>query len=109
MTASKIPEVKNAILFDLDRTQSALLKVADHNTLVFDLNVETHPEGAVITYRREAEDFKTYENPSDTTIHNLVIASWLVHVELQGYKPVEKWHDAATNPDSKVVFFLEHN
>lgn len=108
MTASNIPEVEKAILSDLDRTQSAYLMVADHNSLTFDMKVETDPEGAVITYRREAEDFKTYEDRSNTTIKNLVVATWLVHVELKDYKPDERWHDAANNPDSKVVFVLKH-
>jgi hypothetical protein len=108
MTGKSIPEVKEAMLSDLDRTESAYLMVAAHNSLTFDMKVETDPEGAVITYRREAEDFKTYEDRSNTTIKNLVVATWLVHVELKDYKPDERWHDAANNPDSKVVFVLKH-
>lgn len=107
MTRNNIVSVKYQVLNAVSYTASVYRGVRDRGSLTFDLEIDTQPQGALVEYRREGEDYTTYEDPSNTTIHNLVIASWQIHVELKGYKPAEKWHDAATNPDSKVVFILE--
>jgi hypothetical protein len=109
MTGSNITQVKKAVLSDVSRTERLYQAVAYKGELTFNLRVLTNPQGAVITYRRRTEDFEQADNPSNTTIENLVVANWCIHVELPGYKPQETWHDAATDSVNEVVFDLQPN
>ncbi len=109
MTGINMVEVGKAVLSDLNRTGNLYQMVANQDSLSFNLEVVTDPEGAVIKYRRRTEDFKTFEEPSNTTIENLTVANWCVHVELAGYLSQEKWHDAADTTNHKVVFIFKES
>ncbi len=59
--------------------------VADNQTLEFDLDVNSNPEGAAVSYRRRGDPYKQHQNPTNSTIKSLPLAIWTVRFQKQGY------------------------
>jgi hypothetical protein len=63
--------------------------VADTEMLVFDLDVNSNPEGATVSYRRRGDSYKQHQNPTNSTIKSLPLAIWTVRFQKQGYRDQE--------------------
>jgi hypothetical protein len=67
--------------------------VADSGSLTFDLEVDSDPPGATISYRRRGDQPRVNPNPTNSTVHSLPYAIWLVKFEKAGYTSIEREHD----------------
>jgi hypothetical protein len=63
---------------------------ATTQSLMFNLDVTSYPEGATISYKRRGDDFKTNTNPTNCTLKSLPLAIWTIHFQLSGYKEQDR-------------------
>jgi hypothetical protein len=91
----------------LDYNYAAYKTVATQESLTFDLRVNSSPPNATISFKRDGDaTYTTEPSVTETEIKNLVYAVWFVHVELKGYAPQEKQHDAFRESQHVVSFDL---
>ena len=75
---------------------------------MFDLVVESSPQGAKITYFRKGD--ATPRTSSDMTraiIRGLPYAVWIVRLEMNGFKPAVLEFDPFTEPNTVVHVDLQ--
>ncbi|MFY9559003.1 MAG: hypothetical protein WAQ52_02095 [Terriglobales bacterium] len=78
----------------MEQNELAYNVVADQSSLIFDLEVDSTPAGATVSYSRKGDNHPTQSgSPTRSTIHSLTLAIWTVHFEKPGYKPEEREHD----------------
>jgi len=99
------PPIAQAVLRAFEQNELAYKTVADAQSLTFDLELTSAPQGAAVSYRRRGDDFKPAPSPTDSTIKALTFAIWLVRFEKDGFRPVEREHD--TFRDSNHVINVE--
>ena len=91
--ASLYPLAAQAVLRIFEQNELAYKTVVDTGTLTFDLDVSSVPAGAAISYRRRGDDFKSAGSPTNCTIKALPFAIWIVRLEKDGFRAVERDHD----------------
>jgi len=102
------PPLLALALHPLERNARAFSTVADSGSLVFDLVVESSPQGAKITYFRKGD--ATPRTSSDMTraiIRGLPYAVWIVRLEMNGFKPAVLEFDPFTEPNTVVHVDLQ--
>jgi hypothetical protein len=102
------PPLLALALHPLERNARAFSTVADSGSLVFDLVVESSPQGAKITYFRKGD--ATPHTSSDMTraiIRGLPYAVWIVRLEMSGFKPAVLEFDPFTEPNTVVHVDLQ--
>jgi hypothetical protein len=77
----------------MEQNELAYKVVADEGLLTFDLDVDSTPAGAAVSYHRKGDPPHPNPDPTRATIHSLPYAIWIVHFEKPGYKPEEREHD----------------
>jgi hypothetical protein len=92
----------------LEENELAYNVVASAGSLTFDLEVESAPPGAVVSYHRRGDAPHANPNPTNSTIHSLPYAIWVIKFEKAGYKPVEREHDPFREFNHVVHVELDH-
>jgi hypothetical protein len=82
-----------AILPAFEQNELAYKVVADTGSLTFDLEVNTAPEGADVSYRRRGDSFEKLQNKTNSSIKALTYAIWFVRFEKTGFRTEEREHD----------------
>jgi hypothetical protein len=77
--------------------KSAFELVANTRLITFNLTVSSTPSGAEVSYGLRGQPLKRHNNPTDTTIQNLALATWVVKISMPGYKDLIIEHDAIRN------------
>jgi hypothetical protein len=111
----RVSEVKKAgaepflslTLRPMEQNELAYNVVADQGSLTFDLEVDSTPEGAAVTYSRRGDPPRGNPDPTRSTIRSLAYAIWTVHFEKPGYKPEEREHDPFREPNHAVHVDLQ--
>lgn len=89
-------------------SSAAYTTVARTGYLTFDLTVESKPPEARIFLRRDGdENWDPQDEFTNTTIKNLIRATWHIRVEKEGYATSEKKHNPFREEYNKVRFDLE--
>jgi len=91
----------------MEQNELAYKVVADEGSLVFDLEVDSTPEGAVVTYFRKGDQPRANPDPTRSTIHSLPYAIWIVHLEKVGYRPEDREHDPFREPNHVIHVDLQ--
>lgn len=93
----------------LNYNTNAYTVIAENGSLTFNLVVNSTPQqGSTISFKRKGDpDYTPNGNETNTTIENLVFAEWYVRVELKGYLPKEKLHNAWREKNHFLLFELE--
>lgn len=99
--------VRDNTLQLFDHTHSAYTLVAQRASLTFDLEVRSTPPEATVSHRRKGDAYTTHPRLTNTTIRNLVYATWQVRAELKGYRPQEKTYDPFRDPSNVLEFALQ--
>jgi len=91
----------------MEQNELAYKIVADEGSLTFDLEADSTPEGAKISYFRRGDP--PHENPDQTraTIPKLPYAIWTIRFEKPGYRAVEREHDPFREPNHVVHVDLQ--
>jgi hypothetical protein len=101
------PAIAQGTLRVLEHNELAYTTVADAESLTFDLQVESHPSDAAVSYKRHGDDFKNAPEKTTTILKSLPYAIWVVRVEAQGFRAKELEHDPFTEPNHVLHFELK--
>jgi len=83
----------------LEQNELAYIKVADTQSLTFDLTVASAPAGATVSYRRRGDPYRQNSDPTNTVIKSLPYAIWTVQFQKPGYRAEEREHDPFREPN----------
>ena len=101
------PAVKKNTILALELNAKAYETVADAGAETFDLEVDSFPQDAAVSYKRKGDPYKDHPRPTNTTIENLVYAVWTVRARKQGFQDQEKLHDPFNEKNHVVHFDLK--
>jgi hypothetical protein len=99
--------VRNNTFQIFNHTHTAYRVAAQRGALTFDLEVRSTPPEATVSLRRKGDTYATHPRVTNTTIKNLVYATWEVRAELKGHLPQEKIYDPFRDPSNVLEFALQ--
>jgi hypothetical protein len=91
----------------MEQNELAYKVVADEGSLVFDLEVDSTPEGAVVSYHRKGDQPRPNPDPTRSMIRSLPYAIWIIHFEKPGYRAEDREHDPFREPNHVVHVDLQ--
>jgi hypothetical protein len=97
------PILAQATLRVFEQNELAYKAVADSESLTFNLEVNSIPQGATISYFRRGDKPRQHTSPTNSTIHSLPYAIWILRFEMAGYRVEEREHDPFREPNSMSV------
>jgi hypothetical protein len=97
-----------AVLRSFEQNELAYKTVVDVGSLVFNLEINSAPAGASISYYRRGESPRKNSSPTNSTIHSLPYAIWNIKLEMQGYQVEEREYDPFREPNRVVTVELRH-
>jgi hypothetical protein len=100
------PVLAQAVFRLFEQNELAYQTVATTDSLTFDLDVSTAPQGATISYRRRGDAYHQHPDQTNSTIHALPYAIWTVRLQKQGYRDEEREHDPFREPNHVVTVQL---
>jgi hypothetical protein len=101
------PAIAQGTLRVLEHNELAYITVADADSLTFDLEVQSNPSDAVVSYKRHGDDFKDAPEKTKTTLKSLPYAIWVVRVQAPGLRAKELEHDPFTEQNHVLHFELK--
>jgi hypothetical protein len=104
---TRYPLTAQAVFRVFEVNELAYSLVADTQTLAFDLEVNSNPEGAANSYRRRGDPYKQHPNPTNSTIKSLPYAEWFIRFQKQGYHDQEIDFSAFVEPNRIVIANLQ--
>ena len=87
------PLLAEPVLRAFEQNELAYKVVADAGSLTFDLEVDTIPQGANVSYRRRGDSFEHLQNTTNSVIKTLPYAIWFVRFEKSGFRTEDREHD----------------
>jgi hypothetical protein len=100
------PLAAQAVFRVFEQNELAYKLVADTERLTFDLEVQSQPVGATISYRRRGDQFQDHPTPTNSIIKSLPFAIWFIRFEKPGYKEQTIEHDPFREPNHVVIVGL---
>jgi hypothetical protein len=97
-----------AVLRPFEQNELAYKTVVDTGALVFDLEANSNPPGAIVSYYRRGDTPRQNPNPTNSTIHSLPYAIWHIRFEKQGYQVEDREYDPFREPNRVVAVELRH-
>jgi hypothetical protein len=104
---ARYPFTAQAVFRLFELNELAYTLVADTQTLVFDLDVNSTPEGAAVSYRRRGDPYKQHPNPTNSRIKSLPYAEWIVRFQKDGYRDQEIDFNPFVEPNRIVSVNLQ--
>lgn len=101
------PPAAYAVLRSFEQNELAYKLVADTQSLVFNLDVQSVPAGATVCYHRKNDPCHPHPNQTNSTIPSLPYAIWIVHFEKPDYKAEDREHDPFREPNHLVIVELK--
>jgi len=96
------PVLAQAVFRVFEQNELAYVTVANAESLTFDLDVSTSPEGATISYRRRGDSYRQHPDQTNSVIRALPYAIWTVRLQKQGYRDEEREHDPFREPNHVI-------
>lgn len=90
---TQYPLLADPVFRAFEQNELAYETVADAGALTFDLEVNTIPQGAAVSYRRRGDSFERLQNVTNSAIKALPYAIWFVRFEKTGFETTEREHD----------------
>ncbi len=100
---TRYPLTAQAVFRVFELNELAYTIVADTQRLIFDLEVNSNPEGADISYRRRGDPYKQHPNPTNSTIKSLPYAEWIIRFQKQGYHDQEVDFNPFVEPNRVIT------
>jgi hypothetical protein len=85
-----------------EQNELAYKLVADTESLAFDLDVESSPAGAIVSYRRRGDQYQENPAPTNSVIKALPYAIWIVRFQKPGFVDKAIEHDPFREPNHIV-------
>jgi hypothetical protein len=102
--------LEGVVLRAFEHNELAYDVVADTQSLTFDLDVRTVPEGAKVSYGRRGDStFSPLQDETNSVIKALPYAIWLVRFVKEGFAPVEREHNPFTDKNHVLAVELPRN
>jgi hypothetical protein len=101
------PPAAYAVLRSFEQNELAYTVVADTQSLVFNLEVQSVPAGATVCYYRRNDPCHLHPKQTNSTIPSLPYAIWIVHFEKAGYTAEDREHDPFREPNHVVIVELK--
>jgi hypothetical protein len=101
------PSAAYAVLRSFEQNELAYKLVADTQSLVFNLDVQSVPAGATVCYHRKNDPCHPHPNQTNSTIPSLPYAIWIVHFEKPSYNAEDREHDPFREPNHLVIVELK--
>jgi hypothetical protein len=99
--------LEGTVLRAFEHNELAYDVVADTQSLTFDLDVRTIPEGATVSYGRRGDStFRPLQDETNSVIKALPYAIWLVRFVKEGFAPVEREHNPFTDKNHVLAVEL---
>ncbi len=99
--------LESVVLRAFEHNELAYDVVADTQSLTFDLDVRTVPEGAEVSYgKRGDSSFTPLQDETNSVIKALPYAIWLVRFVKEGYAPVQREHNPFTDKNHVLAVEL---
>lgn len=92
-----------AVFRAFEQNEVAYTLVADTGSLTFDLAVSSSPEGAVVSYKRRGDPYRSLSSPTNSVIKAIPYAIWIVRFQKPGFKDQEIEHDPFREPNHVVT------
>jgi hypothetical protein len=103
MTGPQLEKVKRLVPLVLADSGNVFALAAEKGSLLFDLLVDSTPQGAEISLKRAPDsDFSDTRQLTKDTIRGLARAQWLVRARLNGYEDGQKWFNAWTDTSDSI-------
>jgi hypothetical protein len=102
-TRDTIPLLASGVLRVFEQNATAYSLVADSKSLIFDLEVNSNPEGAAVSYRRRGDPFKGNSAPTNCVLKALPLAIWTIHFQLSGYKEQDIEFNAIVDRNRRIT------
>jgi hypothetical protein len=100
---AQYPRIRDNALQVIEDNKYAYSYVAMSGSLTFDLDVNSTPVGAAVSYRRAGDSYLPHPNPTATTVRNLTYAVWTVKARLANSEQ-EKEHNPYRESNHVVHF-----
>jgi hypothetical protein len=98
----RYPVLAQAVFRVFEQNELAYVTVANAQSLTFDLDVSTNPEGATISYGRRGDSYRQHPSQTNSVIKSLPYAIWTVRFQKQGYRDEEREHDPFREPNHVI-------
>jgi hypothetical protein len=105
--SSDYPPAAHAVLRSFEQNELAYKVVADTQSLVFNLEVQSVPAGATVCYHRKNDPCHPHSSQTNSTIPSLPYAIWIVHFEKASYAAEDREHDPFREPNHIVIVELK--
>ena len=103
------PAAAQVTISAFEQNELAYKIAADSSSFYFDLEVDSTPPGAKVYYFRQGDTPVINQDPTNCTIHSLVLAIWTVRFEKPGYRSEDRIHNPFTDPNHTIHVDLEKN
>jgi hypothetical protein len=106
--ATRYALTSQAVFRPFEINELAYKLVADKESLTFNLEVNSNPEGATISYGRRGDvEYKQHPNPTNSTLKAPPLAIWTVRFQKQGFKDKTIEFDPFVEPNRVITAALE--
>jgi len=95
-----------AVLRPFEQNELAYKVVLDTGSLVFDLEANSIPPGATVSYYRRGDAPRQNPSPTNSTIHSLPYAIWHIRFQKQGYQVEDREYDPFREPNRVIAVEL---
>lgn len=104
----RYPLTALAVLRPFELNELAYKLVADTESLTFNLEVNSNPEGATILYGRRGDTpYKQHQSPTNSTIKSLPYAIWIVRFQKQGFRDKDVEFNPFVEPNRVITANLD--
>jgi hypothetical protein len=97
-----------AVLRPFERNELAYKTIVDGGSLTFDLETDSNPPGATVSYYRRGDTPRQNPSLTNSTIHSLPYAIWHIRFEKQGYNVEDREYDPFREPNRVIAVELQH-
>jgi hypothetical protein len=98
----RYPLLAQPVIRALEQNELAYSLVAETGSLTFDLEVDSVPAGAEISYKRRGDDYQQHASPTNSVVKSLPYAVWIVRIQKAGYRVEELEHDPFREPNHVI-------
>jgi hypothetical protein len=99
---SRYPLLAQPVIRALEQNELAYSLVAETGSLTFDLEVDSVPAGAEISYKRRGDDYQQHPSPTNSVVKSLPYAVWIIRIQKAGYRVEELEHDPFREPNHVI-------
>ncbi len=106
--SAQYPLAAQAVFRAFEHNELAYNLVAEKGRLTFDLEADSSPEGAAISYGRRGDvSYKRHPNPTNSTIKALPYAVWTIRFQKPGFKDKDIEFNPFVEPNRVVTAVLD--